>query len=130
MPLPFHRPGGPARGTSTRAAARGPGAPVSEPEAMRAIALARGIPASALVLDERGADTAATLANVAALGRARGWRRVVAVSHDYHLARIRLLSERAGLSVRTVPAVETCPPGWKVVARAREVVAWAAAWMF
>ena len=108
---------------------RGGGAPVSEPEAMRAIALAEGVPAAALVLDERGATTAATVANAAALCRERGWRRVLAVSHDYHLARIRLLAGRAGLSVLTVPAGETCPGGWKVAATAREVVAWAAAWL-
>lgn len=99
----------------------GVGAPVSEPEAMRAIALAEGVPAEAIVLDEEGWTTAATVANAASLARERGWRRVFAVSHDYHLARIRLLGDRAGLPVRTVPAVETCSPGWKVFATAREV---------
>ena len=108
---------------------RAPGAAVSEPRAMRALALAHGVPESALVLDEQGPTTAATVENVAGLAPARGWGRILAVSHDYHLARIRLLGDRAGIVLRTVPAEETCPAGWKWAARAREVVAWGAAWL-
>jgi uncharacterized SAM-binding protein YcdF (DUF218 family) len=108
----------------------GAGAPVSEPQAMRRIALAEGLPASALVLDEEGLTSAATVANVASLSRERGWRRVLAVSHDYHLARIRLLADRAGLSLRTSPARETCSSRWKLSATAREVVAFTAAWLY
>jgi uncharacterized SAM-binding protein YcdF (DUF218 family) len=96
---------------------------------MRAIALSAGVPESALLLDEGGGTTAATVRNVAALARARGWQRIFAVSHDYHLARIRLLGDRAGVPLRTVPAEETCPAGWKWAACAREVVAWGAAWL-
>ena len=106
----------------------GEGAPVSEPEAMRAIARAEGVPDAALVLDEGGADTAATVRFAARAARERGWRRVLVVSHDYHLARVRLLADRAGLVVRTVPAAETRPGGWKVAATARELLAWAATW--
>jgi len=50
------------------------------------------------------------------------------VSHDYHLARVRLLAAREGLVVRTVPAVETCRSGWKAKAIPREIVAYLAAW--
>lgn len=108
---------------------RAPGAAVSEPQAMRTIALAHGVPDAALLLDEDGVTTAASVDNVAALARARGWRRIFAVSHDYHLARIRLLGDRARVPLRTVPAEETCPAGWKAAACAREVVAWSAAWL-
>jgi uncharacterized SAM-binding protein YcdF (DUF218 family) len=104
-------------------------APISEPEAMRAIALAEGVPESALVLDEQGLDTQASIENTRVLARDRSWHRVLAVSHDYHLARIRLLGDRAGLAVRTVPATETFSPAWKVRPVAREVLAWAAAWL-
>jgi uncharacterized SAM-binding protein YcdF (DUF218 family) len=108
---------------------RGAGAPVSEPAAMKAIAVARGVPEAAIVLDEEGVSTSATIGNAAAMARERGWSRVVAVSHDYHCARIRLLGARAGLAVRTSPARETVPAGWKTWAVAREAVAWAAAWL-
>jgi uncharacterized SAM-binding protein YcdF (DUF218 family) len=66
---------------------------------------------------------------MARFAAARGWRRVLVVSHDYHLARVRLLAERRGLVVRTVPAVETQPKDWKVRAFAREVLAYMAAWL-
>jgi len=44
-------------------------------------------------------------------------------------ARVRLLADREGLVVRTVPAVETVPCGWKAWAVPREVAAYAAAWV-
>lgn len=107
---------------------RDPAAAASEPEAMRRLAREEGVPDAALVVDETGADTAASVRFTARLARERGWSRVLVVSHDYHLARVRLLAARAGLVVRTVPARETCPPGWKASAVVREVVAYVAAW--
>lgn len=101
---------------------------VSEPEAMRRIALDAGVPDEALVLDETGADTAASVRFTARLARGRNWFRVLVVSNDYHLARVRLLADREGLLVRTVPARETAAKGWKAFAIPREVVAWAGAW--
>lgn len=82
-------------------------APVSEPVAMARIARARGIPDAAIVLDEGGLNTWASLSGVAHVARERGWAHLLAVSTDVHLARVRLLARRAGLDVRTVPAVET-----------------------
>ncbi len=107
----------------------GTDAPVSEPQAMRDLALRAGVPESALVLDEGGVDTAASIRFAARMARERGWRRVLVVSHDYHLARVRLLADREGLPVRTVPADETHGQGWKCVAIPREVLAWAATWV-
>lgn len=104
------------------------GSVASEPEVMRRIAREEGVPDAALVLDETGKDTAASIAFTARLARAQAWRSVLVVSHDYHLARLRLLADRAGLVVRTVPAVEACPGGWKVFAAAREVAAYVATW--
>lgn len=76
----------------------------SEPEAMKARAVAAGVPAAAIVLDEAGVDTAATVRSTAAWAGPRGVRRVLAVSHYYHLPRVKLLFERAGLQTFTVPA--------------------------
>ena len=88
-----------------------------------------GLPERALIEDLSGLTTEASLHTLALLARERGWREVLVVSHDYHLARVRLLAAREGLSVRTGPARETCPGGWKVAAGAREVVAYLAAWL-
>lgn len=77
----------------------GPG----EPETMRRMALSEGVPDSAIVLDDGGLNTRATASALSDLARQRGWRRVLAVSHYYHLPRVKLACLQAGIDVRTVP---------------------------
>jgi len=84
-----------------------PGLPVREPEAMAAICREQGAPDAALVLDPTGVTSAATRHTTADLARRHGWRRLRIVSHQSHLARLRLLAAREGLDVRTVPARAT-----------------------
>jgi vancomycin permeability regulator SanA len=103
---------------------RGPGAPISEPEAMRDLARAFGVPDEALLLDEQGVNTLASVGNAAALSRREGWTRLLMVSHDYHLSRIKLLSRHAGISAFTVPAEETRPLRKKPFYILRELAAW------
>jgi uncharacterized SAM-binding protein YcdF (DUF218 family) len=101
----------------------------SEPEAMKARAVAAGVPATAIVLDELGVDTAATVDVTAAWLRDRGERRVLAVSHYYHQPRIKLLFQRAGVLAYTVPSPMSRRPlkePWFVT---REVLAYYAAWL-
>ena len=88
---------------------RDPAVPLSEPACMAKVALAEGVPAEALVLDEQGATSDATLAALPALAREHGWRSVLLVSHDYHLARLALLARSHGLTACTVPARESGP---------------------
>ena len=76
----------------------------SQVTAMRDLALQQGVPASALLCDYRGVNTAATVRDTVPLLRARGLRRVIAVSDFYHLPRIKLAFASAGLDVLTVPA--------------------------
>jgi vancomycin permeability regulator SanA len=72
-----------------------------ETEAMRRLALCLGVPDQAILLDHDGRNTAATVQNtVATIGKGR----VLAVSEFYHLPRIKLAYQRAGLEVYTVPA--------------------------
>jgi uncharacterized SAM-binding protein YcdF (DUF218 family) len=80
---------------------------VSEAAVMRRVALAAGVPDAAIVVDEHGDDSWATVRNARALARARGWQRVILVSHYYHLARLRLAADRAGLAAVTVPCRQT-----------------------
>lgn len=77
----------------------GPG----EPEAMRRLALDAGVPDSALVLDDAGLNTRESAARIAAMAREHGWRRVLVVSHYYHLPRIKMACLQEGVDVRTVP---------------------------
>jgi vancomycin permeability regulator SanA len=75
-----------------------------ETEVMRRLALEAGLPGSAIWLDPAGEDTQATVRNTVAMLRARGLRRVLVVSHFYHLPRIHMAYQRAGMTVYTVPA--------------------------
>jgi uncharacterized SAM-binding protein YcdF (DUF218 family) len=78
---------------------------VHETVAMRNLLVAQGVPARAVVRDEGGVDSRSTVRASVALCRAEGWCRVLAVSHGYHLARVKMTYERAGLhTVYTVPS--------------------------
>lgn len=107
---------------------RDPAAPISEPECMRRIALEAGVPAEAIVLDEAGLTTDSTVREVARIADEQGWSRLLFVSHDYHLARVKLSAERRGLTAFTVPARERRQMRKKPVFVAREVLAFA--WYF
>jgi uncharacterized SAM-binding protein YcdF (DUF218 family) len=67
---------------------------------MRRLALEAGVPEAALTLDPEGVNTWATLRNLRE-------KRIVAVSHYYHLARIKLAAHRLGLSCATAPCAMT-----------------------
>jgi uncharacterized SAM-binding protein YcdF (DUF218 family) len=85
----------------------GPGdGEVHETEAMRRLALRLGVPDQAILCDEQGLNSRATVRETVALMRENGWQRVLAVSHDYHLPRVKMAFHRAGQDVYTVPARE------------------------
>jgi uncharacterized SAM-binding protein YcdF (DUF218 family) len=78
---------------------------VHETVAMRDLLVAQGVPARAVVRDPGGVDSRSTVRASVALCRTEGWCRVLAVSHGYHLARVKMSFERAGLrTVYTVPS--------------------------
>jgi vancomycin permeability regulator SanA len=102
----------------------GPGmGPVHETEGMRRLALELGVPAHAILLDPRGLNTRATVSNVASLLAGRGAESILAVSHAYHLPRVKLSCDRAGLRAFTVPARENHHLTKMPFYLAREVVA-------
>lgn len=105
----------------------GPGdGPVHETEAMRRMALSLGVPCDAILLDGHGLNTDATVRNTVLLFRQHGITRVLAVSHFYHLPRIKMTYQRQGWEVHTVPARETYTLTQMPYLIAREVVAlWA-----
>ena len=88
----------------------GPGmGAVHETEAMRRYALERGVPAGAIVVDADGLCTRATVENLRTVFADRGIRSALAVSHFYHLPRIKMAAQQAGLDLRTVPAPQQRP---------------------
>ena len=106
--------GGPGDGSTT------------EPQAMRQIAIESGVPRDAIILDEAGLNTEATVKNTVAAFSQLKVRRVLVVSHAYHLPRVKLAYQRAGWDVRTVPARQSRRLRDEPKYIAREVVAlWA-----
>ncbi len=80
-----------------------------EPAAMMQVTREMNVPDTAIVRDEAGVNTLATVRNSAALASQHGWSSLLMVSHDYHLARIKMFCQRAKLDAYTVPATETRP---------------------
>jgi uncharacterized SAM-binding protein YcdF (DUF218 family) len=96
---------------------------IHETEAMRRFAVRLGVPNEAIILDPQGINTHATVRNTTRLCAERRWRRALAVSHSYHLPRVKMDYRRVGWEVYTVPVVRPYPlPGmqWMV---GREIVA-------
>ncbi|HEU4408435.1 MAG TPA: YdcF family protein [Polyangiaceae bacterium] len=99
---------------------------VSEPRVMAEVAARAGVPRAAMVLDETGVNTAATVRAVAREARREGWRSALFVSHDYHLARVAWLARREGVEATTSPADEgDTPLRGKPLYVLREFASWA-----
>jgi uncharacterized SAM-binding protein YcdF (DUF218 family) len=102
----------------------GPGdGAVTEASAMRRYALDHGVRAEDIFVDDHGLNTEATIRNTTPLFQQWHARRVMAVSHFYHLPRIKLAYRRAGVDVCTVPARQGHLLGQLPFNMAREVVA-------
>lgn len=106
----------------------GPGdGPVSEVASMKKLAVQLGVRPEDILLDEKGLNTQATVRNSGPVLRNLRASRVLVVSHFYHLPRIKLAYQRAGLEVYTVPARESYLLRQMPYNMAREV---AALWVY
>lgn len=86
----------------------GPGAgAVHETDAMKNLAVDLGVPAEHILVDRDGLNTQSTVENTRPLIEEHGFERVMVVSHFYHLPRLKMTFQRAGVDVFTVPAEET-----------------------
>jgi vancomycin permeability regulator SanA len=105
----------------------GPGSgDVHETQAMRQYAIEQGVPPERILIDEDGWDTDRSVASTVPLCAKLGLARVLAVSHDFHLPRIKLAYARAGRNVFTVPARQRYRLAARWFLLARETVAlWA-----
>lgn len=84
---------------------KGVGAPVSEAQVMQKEAIRRGVKVGDIRIEERSTSTKENIAFTRPL--TQGCRGIVGVSDDYHLARIRVLSQVAGWDIQTYPAAHT-----------------------
>ena len=96
---------------------------IHETEVMRRMALELGVPAEAILLDPQGLSTRATIDNARVLFEREGIHDALGVSHFYHLPRLKLAAQRAGLNIRTVPARQSYFLRQTPAFVAREVVA-------
>lgn len=94
-----------------------------EPDAMRHLAAGAAVPDGEIVLDSDGVNTRASARSLARLARERGWRRILVVSHYYHLPRVKLACLQEGLDVYTVPCRMTRRLGKEPYFVLRECVA-------
>lgn len=81
--------------------------PPSEAQVMRRLALAAGVPDSALVLDETATSTQESMQTAARVARERGWRTVLVVSDPFHMLRSRQMARDAGLDAYGAPAYQS-----------------------
>jgi uncharacterized SAM-binding protein YcdF (DUF218 family) len=75
-----------------------------------ALALACGVPAPAVIADERARTTREEAGHVASLLRPRGARSILLVTDPYHMRRARRLFQAAGFTVRPAPASDLSDP--------------------
>lgn len=68
-----------------------------ESAVMRRYLLAKGVPASAIIVDPSGINTLATARDTAAILKAHGWRTAMAVTQYYHIPRTRLALDQYGI---------------------------------
>ncbi len=103
----------------------GPGkGAIDEPHVMRTYAMSLGVPDEAIILDSAGFNSHRTVVNTALLLRKLGPQRILAVSHFFHLSRIKLAYQRAGIDVRTVVAPQRRPMVQLPFLLVRETAAW------
>jgi uncharacterized SAM-binding protein YcdF (DUF218 family) len=97
--------------------------PVAEAEIMRRMALARGVPATALLIEPRSRDTVENARETARLLGPRGGHLILLVSDRAHLPRAALLFRLAGLRIAGWAGVPPPSTLWEIGAALRECAA-------
>ena len=99
---------------------RGDGDTTSEAAVSRRYALRRGVPDSAIVLENTGRTTRESLQGVAAIMNGQPHRDVILVSDPFHMLRLSILARRLGLNpltspTRTSPISQSRDQTWRYV---------------
>jgi uncharacterized SAM-binding protein YcdF (DUF218 family) len=99
---------------------RGDGDTTSEAAVSRRYALRRGVPDSAIVMENTGRTTRESLQGVAAIMNGQRRRDVILVSDPFHMLRLSILARRLGLNpltspTRTSPISQSRDQTWRYV---------------
>jgi uncharacterized SAM-binding protein YcdF (DUF218 family) len=97
--------------------------PVPEAEIMRRLALARGVPAAALLVEPKSQDTVGNARQSARLLATRGGHSVLLVSDRVHLPRAALLFHLAGLRIAGWAGPQPRSVWWEIGTAIRECAA-------
>lgn len=102
----------------------GAGAGGDSGDTLREVALGLGVPAAAMVVENRSTTTRENLLFAGAIVRAQGWRRVLLVTSHTHMGRAQRVARRAVPEVEWLPSPvdEPGPPSRIVRNRVREWV--------
>jgi uncharacterized SAM-binding protein YcdF (DUF218 family) len=82
---------------------RGSGDTTSEAAVGRRYAIRQGVPDSAILLEDRGRTTDASVAAVAGIMADRHLRQAILVSDPFHMLRLRIIARQYGLNCVTSP---------------------------
>jgi len=74
-----------------------------EAEVMRALAVDQGVPASAILLEQRSTNTYQMVKFVEAILREHRWKRILLVSSPYHMRRALLVWQKQAPDVTVLP---------------------------
>jgi len=75
-----------------------------EAEMMRELAVAQGVPASAIILETKAANTFENVAFVREILRKQGWQQILLVTSPYHMRRALLTWRKLAPGVQLIPA--------------------------
>lgn len=95
--------------------------PPSEAEAMARVALERGVPADAIVLEARATSTVESAQYIRALAERHGWHGIILVSEPYHVTRAGWTFRDQGLDVQATCSAWGSETSWRVYQTLREV---------
>ncbi|MDR0888529.1 MAG: YdcF family protein [Coriobacteriales bacterium] len=102
---------------------------VSEAAAMRDYAVDNGVPESSIQIDEYGNDTQDSVMDTSSMITKSGYKKVIAVSSYYHLARIKMLYLDEGINVLTAPSADKSEAGSAFYSMLREIPGWWYYWL-
>ncbi|HVF99248.1 MAG TPA: YdcF family protein [Chloroflexia bacterium] len=86
------------------------GPPPSEAGAMFQVMYADGVPASAVVLEERARSTVENIQYSRAIMQAHGWTTAILVTEPHHIKRAAVIARDAGLDISSSPVTDSL--GW------------------
>jgi uncharacterized SAM-binding protein YcdF (DUF218 family) len=75
-----------------------------EADVMRELAVSRGVPASAIILETKAANTYENVVFVRGILDRRGWRSILLVSSPYHMRRALLTWRKMAPEITVVPS--------------------------